>query len=833
MPEEKITVYLSAILHDIGKFYQRADERNGNSFNFLSAALWNNPGIYCPSYYGRYSHKHVLWTAQFFEDNKEIFRYVLSNAYNKLESLASSHHNPHPGNVLEQIIQKADHWSSGIDRTTSAGMEDNKDETEKVEIKNFKKVEMCSVFEHILNDDKANDYKYKLPISALNLHEDFFPKSNLNEGEGYLKLWKEFVCELQTIQSACPEAFCNSLLNVLHKYTVHIPSSTMHLPDVSLFDHSKTVAAFAVCIYDYLLEKTKLNSFEINNNEEAILLVGGDLSGIQNYLYNIVSSKASKNLKGRSFYLQLLVDFVIREILRELQLFKANVVYSSGGGFYLLAANTQSNRRKIEDLEKEISKKLFSLHKTDLFLAIDFVALSQDDLYDGKVGEKWKTLTEKLNHKKRSKFKDKLNLQYRDFFEPFGMGYNVELDDITGEEISNESDIKEVDDLKVSTHTAKQIDLGQTLRNTTAIAFSRYKQGGESASYFFIKSPVSDDYCYFIENKTTTTFDNADIISINSTQINPNIKGNKNAFGFDFFGGNDFPKDKNGQILNFNELGGTGDFKRIAVLRMDVDNLGSIFIRGFSDKRKTFSRYAALSRSLDYFFKGYINTLRCKNEDFKNHIFIVYSGGDDLFVVGKWDVVIDFAYLIYNKFRRWVCDNSNLTLSAGITIVTTKFPILKAADMAGEAEKKAKQHTCNGEEKNSITLFDYPLNWKYEFSIVKKLKDGLLYLITKKKIPKSLLERIAIIYDMKKESDAYNLNPQWQWMMAYNFGRMKEQYRKKDKNHKFVKCIDELQKNMVCNTYQNNKITGNYHFVDLIAIAARWTELLLRTNNTN
>lgn len=275
-------------------------------------------------------------------------------------------------------------------------------------------------------------------------------------------------------------------------------------------------------------------------------------------------------------------------------------------------------------------------------------------------------------------------------------------------------------------------------------------------------------------------------------------------------------------------MGGTGDFKRIAVLRMDVDNLGSVFIRGFSDKRKTFSRYTALSRSIDYFFKGYINTLRNKNENYRNHIFIIYSGGDDLFIIGKWDIVIDFADLINKEFSKWVCYNNHLTLSAGIAIVTTKFPVLNAANMAGDAEKKAKQHTCNGEEKNSITLFDCPLNWKHEFKIVKQLKDELIYFLTYKDTAKSLLEKISKLNEMKREADLLKLNPQWQWVMAYDFGRMKQQYRKKDEE--FVKFIDQLQENMVCNTYQKNKINGNYHFIELLAIAARWTELLIRTN---
>lgn len=827
--EEKYLIYLSAILHDIGKFYQRADEKKGDSFNFLSKNLWDNPGVYCPSFNGRFSHKHVLWTAQFFEDQKEIFRNVLPDAYKKLESLAASHHNPHPGNILEQIIQKADHWSSGIDRTSPLGMEDDKDETEKVEKKNFKQVEMCSVFEHLFEDEKSKPYKYKLPISALRLEEDFFPKSGFNEGQGYLELWTEFINEFKTIKSGSLEGFCESVLFILHKYLVNVPSSTIHLPDVSLFDHSKTVAAFAVCLYDYLKEQNKLSSnLEIKNNEEAVLLVGGDLSGIQNYIYNVVSNKASKNLKGRSFYLQLIVDFVIRELLQELGLFKSNIVYSSGGGFYALAANTYSNIEKLKNLEKNVSDKLFDIHRTDLFLSIDYVSLCQDDLYNGKIGEKWKTLIENLNSKKRSKFKGKLSVSYADFFEPIGVGFNTQLDDITGEELSKDDTCKIDNELTVSKHTAKQIELGETLRNTNSIAFSRLKQGGETASYFYIQSPFSNDYCYFIENKTSPIFDNADVISINSTILNQNIKGNRNAFGFDFIGGNDFPKDKDGNILSFNDIGGNGEFKRIAVLRMDVDNLGSVFINGFSDNRKTFSRYTALSRSMDYFFKGYINTLRNKNENFKNYIFIVYSGGDDLFIVGKWDVVIDFAELIQKEFRKWVCFNKKLTLSAGISVVTTKFPVLKAAEMAGEAEKKAKQHVCNGQEKNAITIFDKALNWDYEYHLVKKLKDELIYFLSyKNDTPKSLLDKFSKLYEMKTEADKKQINPQWKWLMAYDFGRMKQQYRKDEELKKY---IEQLEENILCNTYQKNKIQGNYHFLELLAIAARWSELLIRTN---
>ena len=43
---------------------------------------------------------------------------------------------------------------------------------------------------------------------------------------------------------------------------------------------------------------------------QDMLLVGGDFSGIQKYIYKIASKHAGRSLKGRSFYLHLLSGFM-------------------------------------------------------------------------------------------------------------------------------------------------------------------------------------------------------------------------------------------------------------------------------------------------------------------------------------------------------------------------------------------------------------------------------------------------------------------------------------------------------------------------------------------
>lgn len=61
-------IYLAALLHDIGKFYQRADTGGVSTSKFLKD-FCKEESSFCPQYEGRYSHKHVLWTAQFIDDN--------------------------------------------------------------------------------------------------------------------------------------------------------------------------------------------------------------------------------------------------------------------------------------------------------------------------------------------------------------------------------------------------------------------------------------------------------------------------------------------------------------------------------------------------------------------------------------------------------------------------------------------------------------------------------------------------------------------------------------------------------------------------------------------
>jgi CRISPR-associated protein Csm1 len=100
------------------------------------------------------------------------------------------------------------------------------------------------------------------------------------------------------------------------------------------------------------------------------------------------------------------------------------------------------------------------------------------------------------------------------------------------------------------------------------------------------------------------------------------LKGRSASYGFTFYGGNKQALLANGNQKTFEDLAGNGSFKRLGVLRMDVDNLGKIFISGLPADQQNLATYSTLSFMLDLFFSGYLNVIRGRDE-FKDWVNIL------------------------------------------------------------------------------------------------------------------------------------------------------------------------------------------------------------------
>jgi len=105
-----------------------------------------------------------------------------------------------------------------------------------------------------------------------------------------------------------------------------------------------------------------------------------DISGIQQFIYTISSEKALKALRSRSFYLEILMENLIDELLKEIGLSRANLIYSGGGHCYILLPNTQEVKLTIEKSEQLVNQWLFNRFKTSLYIAISYVECSASEL---------------------------------------------------------------------------------------------------------------------------------------------------------------------------------------------------------------------------------------------------------------------------------------------------------------------------------------------------------------------------------------------------------------------------------------------------------------------
>lgn len=839
-------IYLAALLHDIGKFYQRADTGSVKTSRYLKEHC-KDESSFCPLFNGRYSHKHVLWTAQFIDEYRSVFQKLVKEDFddwtnkNNLINLAAGHHLSNEQlSEWGALIKEADCLSSGMDRNSEIALRDEQDENTNWDA--FKKKRMISVLETVgLSKAELENEKcqwHYLPVESLSLHKRCFPQSGKSEGDpDYSKLWEQFLNEFKFIQANTYHAFSETLLNLLFKYTTCIPASTINFSDVSLYDHLKTTAALAVCLYDVRQSEEK--------PENPFLLIGADLSGIQSYIYQVVSKYAGKNLKGRSFYLRILSDSIVRFLLKELGLFQANVVYNSGGGFYMIAPDTTATKTRLEKAVKKIEQQLFKIHGTALFVAIDSVSVSKDALMHASgedLQKVWKELFEKREQKKCAKFASQIEEHYEAFFMPIEHDDTVGRDVVTGEDfLPGEKYVSEGELKPLKQITKDQIVLGRVLReseimviSTEPIAYWADKKmiepGGLGFHYYFLQK----EDLHAMQKQLRASADKVSVITLNGKNGNcdfmSKIDGINNIYGLEFYGGNEIGEK---EMPTFEEMCNKhiakDAFKRLGVLRMDVDNLGQIFQQGILPERATLSRYAALSRSFDYFFSGYLNTIW--KENFPEQSFIIYSGGDDVFIVGSWEITIKIAERIRNDFKQFTCENPVFSLSGGIAIVSPKYPIMKGAEESDGEEKRAKGHQNFGQTKNSVSFMGMPLNWEREFPQVQSLKDEIVAANAKNQLPKSFISKI-LSHLANAEMENHKIKAiKTYWMITYDLSRMCSRISDLSVRNMINCCKTEVCTNN--GSLNGQPIETNYHLLELWAMACRWAELGIRQKSSN
>ena len=530
------------------------------------------------------------------------------------------------------------------------------------------------------------------------------------------------------------------------------------------------------------LEKAIDKCAERSHDGRSLLLVSGDMSGIQPFLYQIVSSKAAQNLKGRSCYLDLLGKAVVRSLLRALGLDETYVVCESGGTFVLVAPSAVDVTKSLDKAIRYIEEKIFEAHGTSLSVAIDSVEISVDEARGATttLAPRWNEVFAKREVRKNAKCASVITASdgYSRFFEPQQV-CGDETDAITGEDIAD-GGVK-VKDVVVTRVNKKIIDLGAELRKGCKPVPCENDYQGED----FVIEPAGLGVKFRLEKSAGAQ-----------------------------------------KVATFEKMCENKDaLERLGVLRMDVDNLGSKFQE--YARTQSLAAYSVLSHELDRFFKEDVAVL-CEKHD----CHLLYGGGDDLFVVGEWRNVIKLAAEIQSAFKQWAQDrNGDWSLSAGVAIVKAKYPIIEGAKESGEEEENAKLHNCAGAFKNSISLMGTALNWDKEFVPVKNLKDKMVEMLCdREKLPKSFLNKVMMHAGKAAIKNHKVSDVSIYWHLSYDVKRAVERAKGNDD---VIELLETCRKEICApgDKLGGEAIVTDYHQLELWALACRWAELEYRSIN--
>jgi CRISPR-associated protein Csm1 len=442
-------VALAALLHDLGKFAERAripeaqaKDAEGNTRQAINELLA------CPEWNGRRTHIHAAYTAIGMdlmeahlpelvgEDMAPFAPWREKNADDSIINAAARHHRP--DTFLQWIIATADRLASGFEREGFEAYNQAPDEEDKK--LNHYTTRQWTLLEGIhlppplgtgAGAEKATpEYRYPLkPLSP----EAIFPvpakdceTGNKAEAQArYLELWNQFQAGLKAIPASHRTnlpLWLDHFDSLWLAFTHAIPSATAGIagnvrPDVALYDHSRTTAALAVALWRFhadqghdpadIREQLRAQwdrdraGFEASRHAwetEKFLLIQGDFTGIQDFIFAGGESQrqVARLLRGRSFHVSLLTELAALKVLEALDLPPTNQVVNAAGKFLIVAPNTTQTVERLRVVQADLDAWFLQHTWGQSGINLAWLPARADDFRHGKDESPFRALIKRL-----------------------------------------------------------------------------------------------------------------------------------------------------------------------------------------------------------------------------------------------------------------------------------------------------------------------------------------------------------------------------------------------------------------------------------------------------
>lgn len=667
-----------------------------------------------------------------------------------------------PPALLQEIID-LDRLETTIDQAQSLL------QVKPAEVSNKTSAYLQSIFD-VFNPKNQNYYN----LEALT-PQSIFPQKDYKQSN-IQTLWQDFKKQLESLKKndAQINLWLDALDSLLLCYTQNI--ALPGYQDISLYDYYKILGALSIALYE---------------NTEEFLFIQGNMHGIQDFIFatgGSTSKYAAKLLRGRSFYVSLLIECAALKVLETFDLPPTSQIINAAGKFLIIAPKVENYAIKIKDIQE---KNLDSW-----FLEQSFGLSGIDLVYKQVTPEKFKDfntlkklLFRDLEKKKLQHF-NLLNTNTPAVFEKFGEKFDPGKGTcpITGHLLAEKSINKEEDKITVSNLAYDQIKIGEYLTQYKHLMLSNKKSNKNSElslgifgyiisfgkkdealnnnSLRYFEFDISDENNLNLWKGHAKRFINGYIPKFTTKEQLKNPKYDKikqdqkvttvpNPKPLDYI----TTEDK--KLINKDTWQG---LEALHILKGDVDNLGSLF----ENENLSLSKMSMLSRQMNSFFTIYLPYLCARK--FTN-TYTVFAGGDDFFLIGPWCNTLKLAKTIQEAFKDYTSGDS-VHFSVGLALHKGSHSIRYLSHLAEESLFQAKHY----KGKNAVTCYGETVSWNIFHELIEQLEKIILL---REKYTKNFLST-SYIYGLLKLCDmAASDKPQdkiWCSYLSYRTYRLVEDY---------------------------------------------------------
>ena len=512
----------------------------------------------------------------------------------------------------------------------------------------------------------------------------------------------------------------------------------------------------------------------IENFDDRVLIISGDFWGIQKFIFTDISSKkVSKILRSRSAMIQL-ITYAITDIIKN-KFQNSDIVLFGAGKFMILANYEEEYQTKLDSISKELDKFFIK----NFFGQNGFVISTQITTKERLLNQNSEEMKSDLIYLGKQNEINKLNKFDFENLEEFSIDIFKEAkkDDEICEFCKKRVATEYAEGEKACEVCANQINLGAFLTKKEFIKIYKSKEANSKKDIKILDFGETKFWAKFYKEEQDVYDCNieGDVFDISNKKYRKISKWPLSSF---------VAKDEN-RIKSFEEL--SKNSNGLMALKADVDKLGDTFRDFYMTSFKKFNR---LSRELDFFFSNYV-PYWIENSDYEN-LYIIFAGGDDLFLIGEYKEIVKFAKELREKFYKFALKKA--TLSMGLVMFKHSTPINFISNLADEAESRAKEvkYKNQTQTRDGIDIFGISMKFDEFNDIDKKWNHINTELVEKGLDSTTFYYRLIELSQMREnlEKQFNVVDSMWKSKLSYIYKRNLSKLNEKSYNQ-LIELIDK------------------------------------------